>query len=242
MEKVRFYFSFRSPFAAIAFYRLRRAPQFNGVEFELIPTWPDIIFGGHMDNPTDNLFKMAYIFHDAARQAAAAGLDPAPLKALAERYRLPDSGDYRSRKVGVEVGQENWHIPHCAFLYAQSQGKGWAFGDAVFARRFNFDGQGAANVMNPRVIKELAEGLGLDGDLAAGAHESKACQAALPSIISHSERDGVFGVPFFVRQTGAEEKFWGNDRIEFLLRSLQASPDLPNITIASLATIQPGRD
>jgi hypothetical protein len=63
MEKIRFYFSFRSPFAAIAFYRLRRAPQFNGVEFELIPTWPDIIFGGHMDNPTDNLFKMAYIFH-----------------------------------------------------------------------------------------------------------------------------------------------------------------------------------
>ena len=58
----RFYFSFRSPFAAIAIYRLRRAAQFGDFEIELIPVWPENIFGGHMDNPTDNLFKMAYLF------------------------------------------------------------------------------------------------------------------------------------------------------------------------------------
>ena len=56
----RFYFSFRSPFAAIAIYRLRRAAQFSNFEIELIPVWPENIFGGHMDNPTDNIFKMAY--------------------------------------------------------------------------------------------------------------------------------------------------------------------------------------
>ena len=73
MRTVR-YFSFRSPFAAIAVYRLRRAPQFADVNIDLLPVWPEIIFGGHMDNPTDNLFKMAYIFGYAARQAELAGL------------------------------------------------------------------------------------------------------------------------------------------------------------------------
>ncbi len=62
----RFYFSFRSPFAAIAFYRLRRSPLFKDVKFELIPLWPENIFGGHMENPADSLFKVAYIFSDAA--------------------------------------------------------------------------------------------------------------------------------------------------------------------------------
>jgi 2-hydroxychromene-2-carboxylate isomerase len=62
---IRFYFSFRSPFAGIAVYRLRRLAMFNDFEIDLIPVWPEIVFGGHMDNPTDNLFKLAYVFADA---------------------------------------------------------------------------------------------------------------------------------------------------------------------------------
>ena len=72
--KLKFYFTFRSPFACIAYYRLRRAPQFNDVDIQLIPLWPKVTFGGHMDDPAASIFKMAYIFQDAGRQAEIAGL------------------------------------------------------------------------------------------------------------------------------------------------------------------------
>ena len=78
--KIKFYFSFRSPFSGVALYRMRRLACFNQVDIELLPIWPEIIFGGHMDNPTDNLFKLSYVFNDAARQAEEAGLHTELLK------------------------------------------------------------------------------------------------------------------------------------------------------------------
>jgi 2-hydroxychromene-2-carboxylate isomerase len=109
-SKFRFYFSFRSPFAAIAYYRLRRSALFNAFDIEMIPVWPEIIFGGHMDNPSDNLFKVAYVFADAARQADEAGLSSAYLRATAARLKLPKGIDYRKQKVGLNLPPENWAI------------------------------------------------------------------------------------------------------------------------------------
>eukprot|EP01047_Picozoa_sp_COSAG01_P008488 COSAG01_NODE_335_length_18690_cov_7.693185_16_plen_74_part_00 len=60
-EHLTCYFSFRSPFAWVAVHRLRRAPELAACDIELIPTWPEVIFGGHMDNPSDNIFKLAYV-------------------------------------------------------------------------------------------------------------------------------------------------------------------------------------
>ena len=59
---VRFCFSCHSPFAAIAFYRLRRSPLFNDVKFNLMPLRPENIFTGHRDKTTGSLFKLTYIF------------------------------------------------------------------------------------------------------------------------------------------------------------------------------------
>jgi 2-hydroxychromene-2-carboxylate isomerase len=242
VTRIRFYFSFRSPFAAIAFYRLRRAPQLGDIPIELMPVWPAIIFGGHMDNPTDNYFKMAYIFGDAVRQAELAGLDTRQLKELARRFPLPQDVDYSREKYGLKLGEEHWEIPHAAFLFAQRQGLGWTFGEEIFLRRFNLDGLGAADVLDPAVVEKVADQVGLDGTAAARAHETGEFDERLRQIIAASERDGVFGVPFFaLEQHGSVETFWGNDRIEHVLRTLSGAEELPFIPKESLTEAQPGR-
>jgi 2-hydroxychromene-2-carboxylate isomerase len=241
-KKFRFYFSFRSPFAGIACYRLRRCALFNEFDIEMIPVWPENIFGGHMDNPTDNLFKVAYIFWDAARQAEEAGLSPAHLRGIASMFELPKNVDYSKKKLGMDMPKEHWAITHHAFLYAQAQGKGWAFCDAVFNRRFNFDGAGSADVMDPDVLGEIAKDVGLDVEALKNAEASGNYDAAQTAFVKMSESDGVFGVPFFTLDHGEQtEAFWGNDRLPFLHKSLTGAKTLPVITASGLTEIQSAR-
>ncbi len=241
VKKFRFYFSFRSPFAGIAFYRLRRSPLFKDCHIELVPVWPENIFGGHMDNPTDNLFKAAYIFSDAARQAEEAGLSSAQFHAIAKNLQLPKNVDYSIKKVGLALPPEPWEITHHAFLYAQEQGSAWVFGDAVFNRRFNFDGQGPGDVLQPAVIAEIASQVGLDAETCANASASGRYEDMHKALIKKGEEDGVFGVPFFAIDQPQREVFWGNDRLPFLYKSLSGGNDLPLITASSLNEIQTTR-
>jgi 2-hydroxychromene-2-carboxylate isomerase len=232
---LRCYFSFRSPFAAIAIYRLRRLRAFSDVDIELMPVWPEIIFGGHIDNPSDNLFKMAYIFGDAARQAEMAGLDRTPFDRLAGVFTLPEGVDYTREKIGVPMGEEHWERTHKAFLYAQDQGKGWSFADAVFIRRFNFDGAGNADVMNPEIIAEIAEQAGLDREATLSAIGDPEYGRQIDAVIERGNKDGVFGVPFFVLESEeGTEKYWGNDRLEYVLMKLRGADSLPSLPKVSM--------
>lgn len=221
MTQVRFYFSFRSPFAGIAFCRLNKMRETLGVAFELLPVWPEIISGGQMDNPTDNLFKLSYVFHDSIRQAAAAGLNTVQLERIASSIPAPRDVDI-SRQKGLTLPAEHWEVPHHAFLYAAAEGKGWEFGDAMFTRRFGFDGNPAANIVDKEVIRKIAISLGLDGEATANASDSHDFDAAIDEVKAGGEADGVFGVPFFSLERGKEtERFWGNDHIPQLLDTLR---------------------
>ncbi len=241
--KFRFYFSFRSPFAGIAFYRLRRSALFKDFAIEMIPVWPENIFGGHMDNPTDNLFKLAYVFADAARQAEEAGLSATYLKAIAENIELPKGVDYSKEKVGMNMPPESWGITHHAFLHAVDQGKGWEFGDAVFAHRFNFDGNGSSDVMDPEVLGVIAQQVGLNVGEIQNAYASGRYDQTQAEMISTSESDGVFGVPFFTFDQGfGRECFWGNDHLPYLHKALTHADAVPSISADDLTAIQPGRN
>ncbi len=236
--KLLFYFSFRSPFAGIALYRMRRAAEFKNVDIELMPVWPAILFGGHMDNPTDNLFKLSYVMQDAARQAEIVGLDTGYLNKVAKMLTIPESADYRSKKVGLPTSHEPWEVTHGAFLYAQSRGKGWAFADAIFNHRFGFDGAPTRDVLKSDIVAAIAKSVGLDGQSAAAAHQSSGIQSEIEAITRAGERDGVFGVPFFVLTGEAgKEIFWGNDRLEYVLRSLTGGTQLPSIAVPDLESI-----
>ena len=238
MISLRCYFSFRSPFAAIALYRLRRLNDFADISIELMPVWPEVVFGGHIDNPTDNLFKIAYIFGDAARQAEVAGIDRSYFDAIASNFTLPEEADYKTKKLGIQMPEEHWEGPHKAFLYAQHQGKGWAFADALCIRRFNFDNKGAADIMNPEVLDSLAEEVDLDVSAMRAAIASPEIEDEMQNVIRESEKDGVFGVPFFVLDMDGEiERYWGNDRLEYVLMRINGQRTLPSLPQVSLEVL-----
>ena len=115
-EQLKFYFTFRSPFAYVALHRIRRLKEFQDVDIELIPVSPDNIFGGHFDNPTDNIFKVTYVFEDAARQMEEAGIDASYLKdrvgKMGEMARGFSSEALKAGKVGMTAKPYT-----CVFLF-----------------------------------------------------------------------------------------------------------------------------
>ena len=71
MEQVTFYFSFRSPYAWLAYHRIVRAGASLPVEFVRVPVFPPPDFP---NDPAAVPAKLQYIAKDVARIAAAYGL------------------------------------------------------------------------------------------------------------------------------------------------------------------------
>jgi 2-hydroxychromene-2-carboxylate isomerase len=68
------------------------------------------------------------------------------------------------------------------------------------------------------VLAEIAEHCGLSRvEFLAALHDAR-YEVALTQSNTDAETDGVFGFPFFVY---AGQKFWGNDRVEWLVRAIQ---------------------
>ena len=69
-------------------------------------------------------------------------------------------------------------------------------------------------------MRAAAQAAGLDGDEAlAVAHDPKWKDAVMAGF-SHTRDDGAFGVPLFIYRG---ERFWGNDRLDWLLREVARS-------------------
>ena len=245
-QPVRFYFTFRSPFAWLAVRRIRRSPAFAGVDVDLKPIAPQRIFGGHFDNPTDNAFKASYIFEDAGRQAIEAGIAGEPFGWLQERMKAVASSrkgkELASEKFSVPLPPEDWDTPSKALLYAIQRGKGWAFAEAMCEARWAPGSSGykgkRANIQDPATIAAIADSVGLDGTACVeAAKHSKELEAETNAIVAQSEADQVFGFPFFVTADG--QRFWGNDRLPWLLRAVQGGHggSLPDITVDTSAPL-----
>lgn len=205
METVKFYFSFRSPYAWLAYHRLE--PAFAGVPVEVrrIPVFPPKDFP---NDPAALPNKLAYIREDVKRIAAAYGLRAQP-------------------PATVDI---DWMRPHAAYVYAVDHGCGDAFALALYAARFS-DGR---DVGDDRVVRAAGAACGLDGDAVTRACDDPAAQERVMLGMAEALQDGIFGVPFFVYRG---EKFWGNDRLEWLLRAIARDlgrevPDLRPMPLA----------
>jgi 2-hydroxychromene-2-carboxylate isomerase len=96
--------------------------------------------------------------------------------------------------------------------------------------------------MDPVVIGEIADELGLDVAETVNAHTSGRFDDIHREMIRQGEADGVFGVPFFViEQAERKEIFWGNDRLPFLHKAITNSEVLSVITDSSLREVQTSR-
>jgi 2-hydroxychromene-2-carboxylate isomerase len=138
--------------------------------------------------------KLGYMREDVERIAAGYGL----------AVRWPVSGD------------PDWTRPHAAFLYAQAERRGQVFAGALYDARF----QRGEDLGDDGALRAAAEASGLDPDAVVAAADDPAWRQALWPGFERMRHDKVFGVPTFVLR---EERFWGNDRFEWLLRTLRTA-------------------
>lgn len=148
--------------------------------------------------------KVRYIVKDINRIATAYGLD----------IKWPEPFD------------TDWLLVHSAYIYAAEQGKGIPFCLAVYRLRF-IEGR---NVGDEAVLSDASILCDLDADKLIEAHGKREYKKKLLQGMKNAGEEGVFGVPFFVYKNSA---YWGNDRLEWLLRDVSDNsglviPDLSN--------------
>ncbi len=197
-NQLSFYFSFRSPYAWLAFYRLGKIASNLPVSIEYIPLFPtQPVTGDSMSNPN----KSAYVTEDIKRFANAYG--------LALNWPKPFDTD--------------WKRPHASFLYALDQGRAVEFGLAAFMARFS-EGK---DIGQDDTLAGVAEQCGLQPDAIIQSADANFFQRRVMKGAIRGQRQGIFGVPFFIYQGS---HYWGNDRLEWLLRDIftQSEIEAPN--------------
>jgi 2-hydroxychromene-2-carboxylate isomerase len=165
---IRFYFSFRSPYAWLAAERLDAELGDLGVRLELVGIYPTGDFV-----PAATADKLAYLVQDVARLVRERGL----------RLRFPPAGD------------PDWSLSHAAFLHAQGRGAGERFMREAFRQRF-VEGRDLGEDGVIAAAAERA-GLAAD-EVVAAAHSGELRALAGDAWRRAAESDHVFGVPSFV--------------------------------------------
>jgi 2-hydroxychromene-2-carboxylate isomerase len=203
---VKFYFSYRSPYAWFATLRLPDVLGTLPVDVLYRPVWEpdpalsDLLTGRGMawSFPPLSRQKRRYIFQDVRRHVQASGLE----------FTWPIDRD------------PDWSVPHIGLLYARHHGKEKVYHRRIFDLRFA-RGQ---NITDPRCIERVARELGMDAVDMVRALEDGRYEREIVRCFHEASEDDVFGWPFFVY---GRQKFWGNDRLEWLaaaIRSDHASP------------------
>ena len=183
---IRFYFSFRSPYAWLAAERLEPELGGLGVPIERIPVYPTPAL--FPNDPATMPAKVAYMVQDIRRLVRERGLT----------VQFPAAAD------------PDWSLSHAAFLGAQQQGAGHQFMLEAFRKRF-CEG---LDLGDDIVIADAAHRAGLDRSMILAAAHSEALRSeASDGFRLGIERDGIFGVPSFVY---AGKLYWGQDRMHFL--------------------------
>jgi 2-hydroxychromene-2-carboxylate isomerase len=100
------------------------------------------------------------------------------------------------------------------FLHADARGRGKAYHDRVYAARFLEE----ADIGSDETLARIADQAGLDRGHFLAALDDPRTAAALEQSNRDAEADGAFGFPFFVWNG---KHFWGNDRIEWLVRAIE---------------------
>ncbi len=74
------------------------------------------------------------------------------------------------------------------------------------------------DISDRRVLAACAERAGLSTAEFLAALDDPRYRESVPKALQLAMQDRVFGVPFFVV---GDQRFWGNDRIDFLLEALR---------------------
>lgn len=208
-----FYFSFRSPYSWLAYHDLEDRHREIAARLRWVPFWePDAWSarlleeaGGAVLYSAMSRAKHLYILQDVRRQAARRGLD-----------------------ITWPVDRSPcWEVPHLGYLFAARHGLGREFAALVYRARW----QQGRDICDRGTVGELGQALGLDGGAVAHAADDADVRREGVDALLAVHRDGVFGVPFFVNRF---DKFWGMDRLEAFVESLEG-PGAPSYKLESVA-------
>ncbi len=161
--------------------------------------------------PTGATLRYYPLAHSGSSEGPA--INPARLAYIIDQDIPRFAEEYELRFTSKPILNESY-TASMGFLYAQEQGMGAKYNDLVFRARWS-DGK---DISEPEVLTTIAEQAGLDADAFWEAVGEPSYKDKLAQIKQQAAAAGVFGVPFFVYET---KKFWGNDRIDWLVRELE---------------------
>jgi len=194
-EPIRFYFSFRSPYAWLAAEKLEHELGGLGAPIELVPIYPTP--DTFPNDPTLNADKQRHLVQDVLRLAREAGL----------KVTFPG------------VGDPDWALSHAAFLGVAGgvdrAGDGRRFMIEVFRKRF----AEGLDLGDDAVIAAAARAAGLVPDeVLAFGHSDALREEAAGGWVRAQREAHVFGVPTFVY---AGKLYWGQDRMRFVRSAVE---------------------
>ena len=194
LETVKFYYDYKSPFTYLAFEPARGLEATHRVRLRFIPGELDVrsAYGGDLEQRHDRDWYKV-------------------------RYLYADARRFANERGLIIRGPQKIFDSRLALMsgiYADRHGRFGEYSSRVFERFFKRE----LDLEDINSLCEVLREVGLDAtafrQFAAGSGA-----AALAEASAEGERDGVFGVPTLI--VGGEP-FWGNDRIEWVIKKLDA--------------------
>jgi len=189
---IEFYFDYSSPFAYLAFHRLRRffgdavifRPMFLGGVWKAV--------NPRAFSASDNPAKYNYMGHDFRRQAAAAGVQQTWPSVFPARTALP-------LRVTLQANSDRGLIESIFEAY-------WLHGK---------------DISLPETMKEICDIRNLDGKALVEKAQSDCAKKRLREVTQIAIDRGVFGAPTVIVSRDKDESslYWGNDRLWMAARA-----------------------
>ncbi len=194
VEEIRFYYDFKSPFSYLALEPAGALERTHRVRLRFIPRdfEPRLAYGGELEKRSQRDWDKV-------------------------RYLYADARRFANERGMIIRGPQKLFDSRLAMMsgiYAEKHERFREYAPLVFARFFKRE----LNIEEPAALAGVLHEAGLDADDFAryAAFEGR---DDLARAYEQAERDGVFGVPTLIV---AGEPFWGNDRIEWAIKKLDA--------------------
>ena len=192
---IKLYYDYKSPFAYLAMHPAYALMESHRVRLHYIPHELNVrgAFGGELDErPEREWRKVRYLYLDARRYANARGM------IIRGPQKIFDS------KLSLMSG-----------LFADQHGLFRPYSDRVFERFFKRE----LDIENAAALAAVHERNGPRRRRIPALRRSRRPARTVRRHSPQGDRDGVFGVPTFIVDG---EPFWGNDRVEWIVKKLDA--------------------
>ena len=191
---IKLYYDYKSPFAYLAMAPAYALMESHRVRLHYIPHELNIrgAFGGDLDERPEREWRKI-------------------------RYLYLDARRYANARGMIIRGPEKIFDSKLALmsgLWADRHGLFRPYSDRVFERFFKRE----LDIENAAALAAVIKETGLDAD-GFNRYALRDGPRELADAFATGDRDGVFGVPTFIVDG---EPFWGNDRLEWVVKKLDA--------------------